>query len=93
MFRTQRDGDHASGREILFGDDGKISFVSSGAETAHEPAMVSPLIIPVHPPGRLGERRFLLEFRVDSQKRLVTTVKDLREEKLLWEEKPLIDLR
>ncbi|HSH70617.1 MAG TPA: Hsp70 family protein [Deferrisomatales bacterium] len=93
VFRTQRDGEHPGGREILFGDDGKISFVGAGAGDAHEPAMASPLVIPVNPPGRLGERRFLLEFKVDSQKRLLLTVKDLREEKLLWEDKPIIDLR
>jgi molecular chaperone DnaK (HSP70) len=93
VFRTQRDGDGPTGREILYGDDGKISFVNAGAGDAHEPAMAGPLTIPVNPPGRLGERRFLLEFKVDSQKRLLITVKDLREEKLLWEDKPIIDLR
>lgn len=93
VFRTQRDGEQPTGREILFGDDGKISFVNAAAGEVHEPTMTSPLVIPVNPPGRLGERRFLLEFKVDSQKRLLVTVKDLREEKLLWEDKPIIDLR
>lgn len=92
VFRTTGAGEATGDREILFGEDGKISFVSASTEEAHEPVMEAPLVIPVQPPGRIGERRFLLEFRVDSHKRLTLTVKDLREEKVLWEDKPLIDL-
>ncbi|GAB4260134.1 MAG: Hsp70 family protein [Deferrisomatales bacterium] len=92
IYRTVRSGEAAADREILYGEDGKISFVQATTEEAHEPALDQPVVIPVHPPGRIGERRFLLEFKVDNQKRLVLTVKDLREEKVLWREKPLIDL-
>jgi hypothetical protein len=92
IFRTVRPGEATSDREILVGDDKKISFVSAGSEEVHEPATEAPLIIPVHPPGQIGERRFLLEFKVDNRKRLVVTVKDLRQEKVLWEERPLLEL-
>ena len=51
---------------------------------------IDPLILPVNPPGRIGERRFLMEFKVDNQKRLVVTVKDLREDKTLWEDRPIL---
>ncbi len=94
VFRAvQGAADGGGAQEILFGDDGKISFVAAGEGEQYEPAMASPLAIPVNPPGRIGERRFLLEFGVDNRKRLVVTVKDLREESVLWEENPLIDLR
>ena len=94
IFRTGGGGYGEGGaREILYGEDGKISFVSSQTEEVYEPAMDSPVVIPVHPPGRIGERRFLLEFKVDNQKRLLLTVKDLREEKVIWEDRPLIELR
>ncbi len=93
VFRTVRPEDSGGDREILFGEDGKISFVGSNTQESHEPAMASPLVIPVDPPGRIGERRFLFEFLVDSQKRLLVTVKDLREGKTLWENEALLDLR
>ncbi len=92
IYRSAGGGPRAEAREILYGDDGRISFVASQEDETHEPAMDGPLVIPVHPPGRVGERRFLLEFKVDARKRLTVTVKDLREEKLIWEERPLIEL-
>ncbi|MHB8763569.1 MAG: Hsp70 family protein [Deferrisomatales bacterium] len=92
LFRTVQAGEAAADREILFGDDGRISFVAAGTEEAHEPVTELPVVIPVSPPGRIGERRFLLEFRVDSHKRLLLTVKDLREERVLWEDRALTDL-
>jgi molecular chaperone DnaK (HSP70) len=93
VFRCTQAGDSDHGREIVYGEDGKISFVGGRGQEVHEPALATPMVIPVSPPGRVGERRFLLEFRVDNQKRLVVTVKDLREEKVLWEEKPILELR
>ncbi|MBI5443092.1 MAG: Hsp70 family protein [Deltaproteobacteria bacterium] len=93
LFRTVNPGESGQSREILFGEDGKMSFVASRTEEVHEPLGTGPVVIPVHPPGRVGERRFLLEFGVDNQKRLLVTAKDLREEKVLWQEKPLIDLQ
>jgi molecular chaperone DnaK (HSP70) len=92
VFRSVRSGDSDQGREIVYGEDRKISFVNGQEQEMHEPALATPVVIPVNPPGRIGERRLLLEFRVDNQKRLVVTVKDLREEKVLWEEKPLLEL-
>ena len=92
VFRTAGAGHAEGGREILYGEDGKISFVRGKSEDVYEPAMDHPLVIPVHPPGRVGERRFLLEFKVDNRKRLLVTVKDLREDKALWEERPLVEL-
>ncbi len=92
IFRTTRSGEAEAGREIVYGEDGRISFVGGQTQEAHEPVMVAPLVIPVQPPGRIGERRFLLEFGVDNQKRLLVTVKDLREERVLWEDKPLMEL-
>jgi hypothetical protein len=93
LFRTTGDGEAPGSREILFGDDGKISFVGARNQEAHEAVPDAVFEIPVDPPGRIGERRFLLEFAIDTQKRLVVTVRDLREEKVLWEEKPLTTLR
>ncbi|RMG87942.1 MAG: hypothetical protein D6708_12250 [Candidatus Dadabacteria bacterium] len=93
VYRSAGGGPRAEAREILYGDDGRISFVASQEDETHEPAMDAPLVIPVHPPGRVGERRFLLEFKVDARKRLTVTVKDLREEKVIWEDRPLIELR
>ena len=93
LYHTVRPGDGTDMREILFGEDRKISFVAGKTEEIHEPVRDPPLVIPVNPPGRVGERRFLLEFKVDNQKRLIVTVRDLREEKVLWEEKPLLDLK
>lgn len=90
LFRTMRSDESAEAREIVYGDDGKISFIQSGSQEVHEPAMAAPLILPVNPPGRIGERRFLMEFKVDNQKRLVVTVKDLREDKTLWEDRPIL---
>ncbi|MEW6487209.1 MAG: Hsp70 family protein [Thermodesulfobacteriota bacterium] len=92
VFRSTRQGDGERGREIVYGEDGKIAFVQGQTQEVHEPAMAAPLVIPVQPPGRIGERRFLLEFGVDNQKRLVVTVKDLREERMLWEDRPLLEM-
>lgn len=92
LYRTAGAGDAPGSREILFGDDGKISFVAATNQETHEPVTGGVFAIPVNPPGRIGERRFLLEFSIDNQKRLVVTVRDLREEKTLWQEKPLATL-
>jgi hypothetical protein len=92
IFRSERTEEDLSSREIVYGDDGKISFVSSRTESARD-RVGSPVVVPVHPPGRIGERRILLEFRVDGQKRLLLTARDLREDKTLWEDKPIADLR
>jgi len=92
VFRSTRLGEGERGREIVYGEDGKIAFVQGQTKEVHEPAMTAPLVIPVQPPGRIGERRFLLEFGVDNQKRLVVTVTDLREEKVLWEDRALLEL-
>ncbi|MBI5015793.1 MAG: Hsp70 family protein [Deltaproteobacteria bacterium] len=92
LFRTTGAGDAPGSREILFGEDGKISFVGASNQEAHEAVPDAVFTIPVDPPGRIGERRFLLEFAIDNQKRLVVTVRDLREEKVVWAEKPLTTL-
>lgn len=94
LFRTLGSDEAPSSREILFGDDGKLSFVGKRNEQpVHEPVTDEVFAVPVDPPGRVGERRLLLEFTIDSQKRLLVTVRDLREEKMLWEERPLTALR
>jgi molecular chaperone DnaK (HSP70) len=92
IYRSERTEEDLASREIIYGDDGKMSFVSARSEAARE-RVGTPVVLPIHPPGRIGERRLLLEFRVDGQKKLLLTARDLREDKTLWEDKPIADLR
>lgn len=79
-------------REVVFGADNRVSIVGIQKEPEPEPAMDSPLVITVNPPGRWGERRLHLEFNVDNQKRLRVSVRDLREQRTLLESQDLIAL-
>lgn len=94
LYRKVRSGAPRPGaREVLFGDDRKIRFLDpSDDDDLHEPAPHEPLVIPVTPPGQVGDRRFLLEFHVDGQKRLLTSVRDLRRDTAVWEDRPVADL-
>ncbi|TAL15743.1 hypothetical protein EPN96_12255 [bacterium] len=91
LYRTGKSTEDIGSREIIIGDDGKISFVTSRSDDVHE-LIAEPFVIPLSPPGRVGERRLLLEFKVDNLKRLTCTAKDLREDKIIWDEKPLLTL-
>jgi len=92
IYRTVQAEEDLGSREVLFDPKGWISLVSSRTSDVREP-VGQPFPLPVQPAGRVGERRILLEFSVDSQKRLVLSARDLREEKTLCEDRPIADLR
>lgn len=78
--------------EVVFGENKQVSIVGVEKEPEPEPAMEGPLVIPVDPPGRCGERRLHLEFNVDNRKRLRVSVRDLREQRTILESLDLIGL-
>lgn len=92
IYRTVQTEDDLGSREVVFDEKGWISLVNSRTSDVRE-SVGEPIVIPVQPAGRVGERRVLLEFSVDSQKRLVLSARDLREEKTLWEDRPIVSLQ
>jgi hypothetical protein len=78
--------------EVLFDADGRPGFSQIGERRVYERAMETPLVIPVDPPGRIGERRLHLEFHVDTRKHLLLSVKDLREERVIYQDQSVLSL-
>lgn len=53
----------------------------------------NPTFIEADPPAERGAPRFSVSFRVDSQKRLLITVRDILTQRLLFEDYPVVKLR
>jgi hypothetical protein len=92
VFKTSPVNGKGNLWEVVFGVNKQVSIVGVEKEPEPEPAMEGPLVIPVDPPGRWGERRLHLEFNVDNRKRLRVSVHDLREQRTIVESLDLIDL-
>lgn len=52
-----------------------------------------PLFIESNPPGEKGVNRFSVTFRVDAQKRLLVTVRDIQTQKPLYLDHPVVKLK
>ncbi len=83
--------------EIVFDLNGGAVFETriSGAGAGTEFLMNedNPTFIEADPPAERGVPRFSVSFRVDGQKRLLVTVRDILTQKLLYDDYPVIKLR
>lgn len=89
IYRAVSPPGRPESREVIFDERGRIGWFDAGPAPRYEAVTPRPLAVPVDPPGRVGERRFHLAFRVDARRHLVVTVRDLRRDRVLWQDEPL----
>lgn len=81
--------------ELIFDPSGCAVFDASTRTVSTEFWMNEDktLFIEADPPGKRGEPRFRVVFRVDSQKRLLVTVRDILTQRLLYHDHPVVKLK
>ncbi len=83
--------------ELIFDLNGGVVFDnhSQTAESGTEFWMNedNPTFIEADPPGNRGEPRFSVTFRVDAQKRLLVKVRDVKTQRLLYDDHPVVKLK
>jgi molecular chaperone DnaK (HSP70) len=86
-----------AGNGIVFTPDGAAVFENgesfAAADTEFWINEGNPTFIEADPPAQRGVKRFALTFRVDSQKHLRVTVRDILTQKLKYDDYPVVKLK
>lgn len=98
IYEIAQKGSVPSGAgEVIFDLNGCIIFETrtgqEGTGTEFWMNEDKPMFIEAIPPGKKGTPRFSVTFRVDSQKRLLVTVRDIETQKLLYDDHPVVKLK
>jgi hypothetical protein len=85
------------GTEVVFGPDGNariraIDPAASEERHRHWLNEKSPTFLKADPPAREGEDTFAVSFAVDGNKHLLVTARDLRSDKLVMKDYPVVKL-
>lgn len=98
IYEVAQNGSQYSGTgELIFDLNGGLIFDNKPREIAEGTEFwmneENPTFIEADPPGTRGEPRFSVTFRIDAQKRFLITVRDVKTQKLLYNDYPVVKLR